>query len=109
MKPDHSSLDQAYIRWLGKFAAFEARCFKALCEYVRMHFDDLLDSYYWEGHESLSDFPAWAFERYIREIERKSAEVRQRRFLLQPLSVQGASTRVMTTVLQDNLRKTQCT
>ena len=38
-----------------------------------MHFDDLLDRYYWEGHESLNDFPAWAFERYLQEAERTGA------------------------------------
>ena len=34
-----------------------------------MHFDDLLDRYYREGHESLNAFSTWAFERYLREIE----------------------------------------
>jgi len=37
----------------------------AVCEFVRVHFDDLLDRYYWEGHGSLNAFPAWAFERYL--------------------------------------------
>jgi hypothetical protein len=71
MKPNLSSFEQAYIRWRGRFAPFEARCFEALCEFVRVHFDDLLDRYYCEGHESLKDFPAWAFERYIRDLERE--------------------------------------
>jgi hypothetical protein len=62
-----SSSDFDYIRWRVEFAAFEASCFDALCEFVRMHFDDLIDRYYWEGHEALNDFPAWAFERYLRE------------------------------------------
>jgi hypothetical protein len=30
-----------------------------------VHFDDLLDRYYWEGHGSLNAFPAWAFEHYL--------------------------------------------
>jgi hypothetical protein len=33
----------------------------------------LLDHYYGEGHESLNDFPAWAFERYLREAKRTGA------------------------------------
>ena len=73
MKPNRSSFDQAYLRWRGKFVLFEARCFEGLCEFVRVHFDDLLDRYYREGHESLQDFPAWSFERYIEDIERKKA------------------------------------
>jgi hypothetical protein len=71
MKPNCSSFDQAYIRWRGSFAPFEATCFDALCEFVRVHLEDLLDGYYLEGHESLKDFPAWAFERYIRDLERE--------------------------------------
>jgi hypothetical protein len=71
MKSNLSSFEQAYIRWRGTFASFEARCFEALCEFVRVHFDGLLDRYYYEGHESLKDFPAWAFERYVRDLERK--------------------------------------
>jgi hypothetical protein len=71
MKPNRSSFDQAYLRWRGEFALLEARCFEALCEFVRVHFDDLLDRYYGKGHESLQDFPAWAFECYIQDIERK--------------------------------------
>jgi hypothetical protein len=74
MKSNHSRFDQAYIRWRGRFAPFEARCFEALCEFDRVHVDDLLDRYYWEGHESLKDFPAWAFERYIRDIEHEEMQ-----------------------------------
>ena len=61
------SFDTAYIRWRAEFAPFEANCFAALCEFVRAHFDRLIDRYYDEGHEALTDFPAWAFERYLRE------------------------------------------
>jgi hypothetical protein len=74
MKPNRSSFDQSYLRWREKFASFEARCFAAVCEFVRVHFDDLLDRYYWEGHESLKDFPAWAFERYIRDVESEEVQ-----------------------------------
>ena len=73
MKPHRSSFDSAYIRWRSEFVLFEARCFGALCEFVRANLDDLLDRYYWEGYESLNDFPAWAFERYLREAERTGA------------------------------------
>ena len=59
--------DIAYIRWRAEFAPFEADCFDALCEFVREHFDSLMDRYYAEGYESLNDFPAWAFERYLRQ------------------------------------------
>ena len=62
------SFDTAYIRWRAEFAPFEANCFDALCEFVRVHFDNLMDRYYREGHEALNDFPAWAFERYLREV-----------------------------------------
>ena len=62
-----SSFDTAYLRWRAEFAPFEANCFDALCEFVRVHFDDLIDGYYREGHEALNDFPAWAFERYLWE------------------------------------------
>jgi hypothetical protein len=61
------SFDTAYIRWRAESAPFEANCFDALCEFVRLHFDDLIDRYYREGHEALNDFPAWAFERYLWE------------------------------------------
>jgi hypothetical protein len=70
MKPHRSSFDRAYIRWRAEFIPFEAKCFEALGDFVRVHFDDLLDRYYWEGHESLNEFPAWAFECYLRELER---------------------------------------
>lgn len=70
MKPHRSSFDPTYIQWRAKFAAFESRCFEALFGFVRAHFDNLLDGYYWEGHESMHEFPAWAFERYLRETER---------------------------------------
>ena len=65
MRAHRLSLDPAYIRWRAEFAPFEARCFVAVCEFVRVHFDDLLDRYYWEGHGSLNAFPTWAFERYL--------------------------------------------
>ena len=61
------SLDSAYIRWRTEFAPFEANCFDAVGDFVRVHFDDLIDGYYLEGHEALNDFPAWAFERYLWE------------------------------------------
>jgi hypothetical protein len=73
MKLNNSSYDPTYIRWRTKFAAFESRCFKALCEFVRGDLDNLLDRYDSEGHESMDDFPAWAFERYLRETERTRA------------------------------------
>ena len=73
MKRNRWSFDQAYIRWHETFASFEAGCFEAVCDFVRVQFDDLLDRYYWEGHGSLKDFPAWAFERYMRDLERKKA------------------------------------
>ena len=73
MKPHRSSVDLTYIRWRAKFAAFESSCFEALCEFVELHFDSLLDRYDQEGHESLDDFLAWAAERYMREIERSGA------------------------------------
>jgi hypothetical protein len=73
MKPNHSCFDQAYLRWRGKLASFEATCFEALCEFLRAHFDDLLDHFYLEGHESLEDFPAWVFERYIQGVDQKRA------------------------------------
>jgi hypothetical protein len=69
MKPAGSSLDPSYIRWRLEFERFEASCFEALAEFVRLHFDDLLDEYYCGGHESLNAFPGWAFERYLLEVE----------------------------------------
>jgi len=73
MKPHRPSFDPAYTRWRAEFTAFESKCFESLGEFVRTHFDSLLDRYYWEGHESIDDFPAWAFERYLREAERTGA------------------------------------
>ena len=64
------ALDPAYSRWRLEFETFEVRCFAALSQFVRLHFDDLLDEYYCEGHESLNAFPGWAFERYLQEVER---------------------------------------
>jgi hypothetical protein len=69
MKPNYSSYDPTYIRWRAKFAAFESKCFKALCEFVRAHLDNLLDGHYSEGYESMDDLPARAFEHYQRENE----------------------------------------
>ena len=69
MKSNRSSPDPTYIRWRLEFQSFEVRCFRALCEFVRLHFDDLLDEYYCEGHESLNAFRDWAFERYLLEVE----------------------------------------
>jgi hypothetical protein len=69
MKPHRSSFDLTYIRWRAKFAAFESRCFGALCAFVELHFDSLLDRYHREGHESLDDFLPWAVERYLRVTE----------------------------------------
>jgi hypothetical protein len=50
----------------GRNSHRSKRCLEALCEFVRVHFDKLLDRYYLEGHDSLNEFPAWAFERYLR-------------------------------------------
>lgn len=61
------SFDAAYVLWRTEFARFEGNCFDALCDFVRVHFDNLIDRYYGEGHEALNDFPAWAFERYLWE------------------------------------------
>ena len=74
MKPNCPSFDPMYIRWRAKFAKFESRYFEALCNFIRKHFDNLLDRYYLEGHESMDDFLMWAFERYLRETERGSAK-----------------------------------
>lgn len=57
--------DVGYIRWRTEFASFEVHCFNELCEFVRVHFDNLMDQYYAEGHEALNDFPTWVFERYL--------------------------------------------
>jgi len=74
MKARRLSLDPAYTRWRAEFEPFEARCFEALCEFVRAHFDNLLDRYYCEGYESLNAFPTWAFERYLRDVEGRRAK-----------------------------------
>ena len=79
MNPHRSCFDPAYIRWRTEFVPFEARCFGALCEFVRVQFDTLLDRYYWKGHESLNGFPAWAFERYLRAAELTGAGEEVRR------------------------------
>jgi hypothetical protein len=68
MVPSVSCFDIAYIRWRADFAPFEMHCFEELCEFVRVHFDKLIDRYYREGHEALNDFPEWAFERYLGEV-----------------------------------------
>jgi hypothetical protein len=73
MKPNHASYDPTYVRWCAKFTTFESRCFTALCEFVRADLDGLLDRYYLEGHASMDDFPAWTFERYLRETGRSTA------------------------------------
>ena len=74
MKPHRSSFDPTYIQWRAEFAAFRGEVLRgALRVCSRAHFDNLLDGYYWEGHESLNEFPAWAFERYLRETERAGA------------------------------------
>ena len=61
------SFDFAYLRWRAKFTPFETGCFEAVCDFVYAHSDDLPDRFYCEGHESLNDFPGWAFERYLRD------------------------------------------
>ena len=68
LSPSFARFDIAYLRWRAEFAPFEVNCFNALCEFVRVHFDNLVDRYYGEGHESLNGFTTWAFERYIREV-----------------------------------------
>jgi hypothetical protein len=60
--------DIAYIRWRAEFAPFEVDCFDELCEFVRVHFDDLIDRYYRDGYEALNEFPEWAFERYLHQL-----------------------------------------
>ena len=62
--------DIGYIRWRADFAPFEANCFDHLCEFVHLHFDDLIDRYYRGGHQALHEFPEWAFERYLRKAVR---------------------------------------
>jgi len=73
------SFDPAYLTWQAAFEPFEAKCFTAVCEFVRVHFDDLLDRYYWEGHECLNAFPEWTFERYLRNVERWATRENLRR------------------------------
>ena len=69
MKSDHLNPDPAYLSWRLEFGSFEVRCFGEFCDFVQLHFDDLLDDYYADGHESLNAFPTWAFERYLLEVE----------------------------------------
>lgn len=69
MKTSPGSFDPAYLRWCAKFASFEARCFEELYEFVRAHFEDLLDRYYWEGNQSMLEFPTWVFDRYLADLE----------------------------------------
>ena len=70
MKTSRSTFDPAYLLWEAQFTTFEAGCLERLSEFLRAHFDDLLDRFYQLGHESLQDFPAWAFERYLHHTER---------------------------------------
>jgi len=60
-------MDPTYHRWQTEFARFEANFFDALCAFVRVHFDNLINRYYREGHDSLIAFPSWAFERHLGE------------------------------------------
>ena len=55
-----------------EFQSFEARCHGAVCEFVRVRFQDLLDGYYREGQQTGDDFPTWVFERYLRDAEGSS-------------------------------------
>lgn len=64
---DRCSFEPTYSQWCAKFAPFESKCFEAFSGFVRAHFDSLLDRYYWEDHESMRDFPAWAFEATLRK------------------------------------------
>ena len=66
--PDPFSFDSSYLRWRAEFAPFEAECFGIVCEFVCVNFDTLLDRYYRDGHRSLNDFLAWAFERYLWKV-----------------------------------------
>ena len=68
MVSDPFSFDTSYLRWRAEFAPFETECFGIAWEFVRVNFDNLLDRYYCEGHRSLNNFPAWAFERYLRNV-----------------------------------------
>ena len=69
VKTSPGSFDPAYLRWRAKFASLEAGCFEELCEFVRAHFEDLLDRYYWEGNQSMLEFPSWALDRYLEDLE----------------------------------------
>ena len=60
-------MDPTYRRWQTEFAPLEANFFDALCGFVRVHFDNSINHYYQEGHESLIDFRSWSFERYLRK------------------------------------------
>ena len=60
-------MDPTYFCRQAEFATFEADCFDVPCEFVRVHFDNLIDHYNRESHDSSIDFPSWAFERYLRE------------------------------------------
>ena len=68
MARDPLPFDSSYGLWRAEFALFEAECLGIVSEFVRVNFDALLDRYYCEGHRSLNDFPAWAFERYLRKV-----------------------------------------
>jgi len=45
-------MDPTYRRWQTEFAPLEANLFDALCGFVRVHFDNLINHDYQEGHES---------------------------------------------------------
>jgi len=60
-------MDPTYRRWQTEFAPLEANLFDALCGFVRVHFDNLINHDYQEGHESSIDFRSWTFERYLRK------------------------------------------
>ena len=60
-------MDPTYRRWQTEFAPLEANLFDALCGFVRVHFDNSINHYYQEGHESLNDFLSWAYQRYLRK------------------------------------------
>ena len=62
--------DIGYIRWRVDFAPFETNCYEQLREFIRLHFDDLIDRYYRDGEQALHEFPEWAFERYLRKAVR---------------------------------------
>ena len=60
------TFDSTYRRWRAEFVPFETGCMEAVADFVYTHLDDLLESYYCEGHKSLKMFAGWAFERYLR-------------------------------------------